>query len=241
MALMKFLCEIPSRISGMFYVNRCIGCDKPIKKHFLCRDCAEAYFNESIEVCQGCGKSFPFCRCAIDYLSGSDLIYALPYKAENSVTREMILFFKERKHKGITEELAERTNAALNVNGEFEDYLLTYIPRSRDRKTETGVDQTKELALIMAKKTKLPLIKTIHCRETHQQQKFLSRRQRDEHANIRFVLRRGAEKIIKDKNIILLDDVVTSGASMKRCAELLRRGGAKKVVCIASARSVKYL
>ena len=44
---------------------------------------------------------------------------------------------------------------------------------------------------------------------------------------------------IRDRNIILLDDVVTSGATMDVCANVLMENGAKQVLCVALARTVK--
>lgn len=43
--------------------------------------------------------------------------------------------------------------------------------------------------------------------------------------------------VIKDKNILLLDDVMTSGSSFKACSSLLKENGAKKVFCLALAKT----
>ena len=47
-----------------------------------------------------------------------------------------------------------------------------------------------------------------------------------------------AEKI-KGKTVILIDDVVTTGASMSACTHILRECGAKNIICIAVASNIK--
>ena len=58
--------------------------------------------------------------------------------------------------------------------------------------------------------------------------------------NAEFELKR--KSVIKGKSIIIIDDIVTTGASMGGCAKILRKNGAKKILgaCIAIAYKDEY-
>ncbi|HCS23535.1 MAG TPA: amidophosphoribosyltransferase, partial [Rhodospirillaceae bacterium] len=69
-----------------------------------------------------------------------------------------------------------------------------------------------------------------------QPQKGLSRSER--HSNVRgaFAVSPRAQASIKDKNVMLVDDVFTSGATLNECARVLKRAGAAKVYVVTLAR-----
>lgn len=226
---------------SLLFTKRCVGCHTLIREGFLCRTCYESYVKEITDGCQSCGKEFPLCRCQVKCLGSEKLMYALPYKGEDSVSRELILYSKKKKDERIIDELGRRLKGVLDVNGISSGYLLTYVPRATLARVETGVDQAKEMARVLSRETGLELSELLRCRRTRYQQKELSLSEREAHAKKRFCLKRGAEEKINGRRILLFDDVVTSGATLKRCAELLYNGGADEVICIAAARSVKYL
>ena len=54
-----------------------------------------------------------------------------------------------------------------------------------------------------------------------------------------FVVRTPAK--IKDKHIVLIDDVMTSGATLHACAKVLKAAGARRIDCVVIARAAKSL
>jgi predicted amidophosphoribosyltransferase len=56
----------------------------------------------------------------------------------------------------------------------------------------------------------------------------------------RFILRRGAEKLLRGKRALLVDDVLTSGATASACARALLEGGAGLVDLLTAARTLRY-
>lgn len=228
------------RIVDALFPRKCASCHELISEGFLCYTCHAVYMKEITDGCLGCGKSHPFCTCSIKHMEDERLIHCLPYKDE-SVSKAVLLRMKDGKYDLIAEELSDRLKAAMTANGIDNSWTLTFIPRAPSRIRAYGVDQTRELAYMLSRKTGLECIKTLKCRSLYREQKRLGLNARKLNAEKRFHLKRGAKKLINGKRILLLDDIVTSGASAKRCIELLREAGASDVICLAAGRSVKYL
>lgn len=227
-------------ILDLLFPKKCAYCRELITEGFLCYTCNAVYMKEITDGCLGCGRAHPFCTCAIRHMEDERLIHSLPYKDEG-VSKAVLLRMKDGKYRLILEELTDRLEGAIRANDIDNSWTLTFIPRAPSKIRMYGVDQTKELACMLSRKTGLECIKTIKCRSLYREQKRLGLNARKLNANKRFHLRRGAEHLIKGRKILLLDDIVTSGASAKRCIELLREAGASDVICLAAGRSVKYL
>ena len=221
----------------------CLYCGKPVKdrESFLCPICKDLLISEAAEGCLSCGKAFAQCRCKPTMLHGRTLIASMPYKSENSVFSQMILLSKKRKNAYVLNDIALRMASAIRENGIEDGWALTYVPRSPKAVNYIGHDQAKELAKRISSILKLPLVKTLYCKETNLEQKMLDISGRKVNAQKRFYIPKRKSKIIYGSSFILIDDVVTSGATANRCLELLHRYGADKTICVSGARSVKYI
>ena len=62
---------------------------------------------------------------------------------------------------------------------------------------------------------------------------------RRDNALKRFVIPKKKVPAVNSASFILIDDVVTSGATLNRCAELLYENGASEVICLGAARTVR--
>ena len=116
------------------------------------------------------------------------------------------------------------------------DCVFTWIPRSRASISKHGFDQGKELARKIAMLFGAP-IKPIFFRFAGEEQKTLSKKSREENAVDSIFLRKGraGTSFANGKVYVIIDDVLTSGATLKRGVELLKSAGADTVVvaCIA--------
>lgn len=224
----------------VLFPRKCASCRELITEGFLCYTCYMTYMKEITDGCLSCGRTHPFCVCAIKHMDDERLIYCLPYK-DQGVSRDMLLRMKRGKHALISSELTDRLADAMRANDIDKSWTLTFIPRAPAKIRINGVDQAKELAYTLSEKTGLECINTLICRNLYREQKRLSLSARKNNADRRFHLRPRAKDLIKGRKILLVDDIVTSGASAKRCIELLREAGASDVICLAAGKSVKYL
>ena len=228
-----------NRILNLIFPAKCVHCGRVTHKGFLCPDCEREYENEISLGCLSCGKQHERCTCDSRYLNNEKMIYVVPYKSEG-VSRDMLLRIKTLNARAIVSHLTDKMASALRSNGVGSDYIITYVPRSPTKIRIEGVDQAKLLARSLAEKTGLKLEKLFLCAGGVKEQKSLEYSERDVFARSRFSLILGAEERIKGKKIVLVDDIITSGATVKVCSDMLTDAGATDVVCLSAGRSVKY-
>lgn len=122
---------------------------------------------------------------------------------------------------------------ALTVSGIGAD-LVTWVPLSRRRRTRRGFDQAEMLARALAKDILIPLRRSlVRTRDTRSQAR---RKGADRRAALR-----GAFRLTGDappQRVLLVDDVLTTGATAAECARTLKAGGAREVVLVTAARSL---
>lgn len=116
--------------------------------------------------------------------------------------------------------------------------VLTWVPVSRLRRLRRGYDQVELLARVVGRElgvTPIPTVKKIrNNRPQSRLQKAEERR-----ANVLGVYRLAENAPVKGKRILLLDDILTTGATAGECARVLLSAGAKEVHCAAIAASRK--
>lgn len=114
--------------------------------------------------------------------------------------------------------------------------LITWCPLSKKRLRERGFDQAELLAKEVGKRLSLPVAGTLKkVRHTGPQSALEEESAR--RANARGAYARLPNADVKDRRIVLVDDVVTSGATMSECAGLLRMAGAAAVYGLTLAQA----
>jgi ComF family protein len=233
--------NITDKLLSLIFPKKCIGCETNIglSSDFLCKECRKNFDEEINQNCAGCGKPYFECRCKPEFLKGRTLISTMPYKNENSVCRNLIIFCKRKRNPRVLDELADNMANALKKNGIIGNYAITFAPRSPRSVRKSGFDQAEELAKLVSKKMNMPFLKTAVCKDTDVEQKFLKMAMRRDNALKRFVIPKKNIPAVNSTSFIIIDDVVTSGATLNRCAELLCENGANEVICLGAARTVK--
>ncbi len=116
--------------------------------------------------------------------------------------------------------------------------IVTYVPSGTRRIKERGFNLTKLLAEEVAKSLEIPVINTMErIKESHQIDKNFKSRQ----DNIKDAFRIIKNIDIKNKTILLIDDVYTTGATMNECSRILTKAGAKAVFGLTFAHTRKVL
>jgi ComF family protein len=113
---------------------------------------------------------------------------------------------------------------------------LTWAPLSKQRLRQRGFDQAEQLARRAGEVLSLPVVCALKkVRDTSPQSLLKDAAQRRANVLGAYVVRPDAD--VSGMRLIVVDDVVTSGATLSECARALRQSGAAKVWCATLAQA----
>lgn len=184
-------------------------------------------------VCDGCGRSVARAcgACRAELLAdvdprGGPVITALDY---DGLARRLVLGLKYRDHHGVADLLAEALVLALAAHPTSPD-LVTWVPTTDRRRRRRGVDHAELIARRVARTIAVRAVGTM-VKVGQDRQTGATRARRLGGVTVE-VRRR-----IVGASVLLVDDVVTTGASMRACRSALLASGAASVACAAVART----
>lgn len=159
-------------------------------------------------------------------------IWLLKYKGK----KRLAGIFAEILYERIIEELSE-----LSVMENFRQPILIPIPLSKKRYKERGYNQAELICRELIKINnlrhgvdwKLEKDILIKIKETEHQANIKDRKDRLKNLANSFSVKN--PEIIKNKNIILIDDVTTTGATLTEAKKILKQSGAKKIIAFTMA------
>ena len=130
--------------------------------------------------------------------------------------------------------MADFAYPAFNI----EEYsLIIPAPLHPKRLRERGFNQSVILALALSKRFSIPMDFTTLRRHIHTKPQIaLGKKKRE--ANVRGAFMVASGEKIRGKSIILVDDVYTTGSTVKECARVLTKGKVAKVAVLTLARTV---
>jgi ComF family protein len=174
------------------------------------------------KACEQCASKIALCptpHC-------SDALVALSYVG---LVRDLMLAFKYRNHRALAQLFADRLVATLRTSVEIDSIdVVTWVPTTRERRTARGHDQAETLARILGRSLGLPVRKLL-VRETAGHQTGQNRENRLIGVSLR------ARSMNTPITVLVVDDVVTTGATMRFAQHVLYGAGATRVICAAVA------
>ncbi|MDH4334498.1 MAG: ComF family protein [Chloroflexota bacterium] len=196
-------------------------------------------------LCVTCVAGMRSARAPDDHFSSADpgivvgeaLEVAVAAFVHEGATRRALQRLKYGGAAALAAPLAERAMPALGdllamVDG---DVALVPVPVHPERQRQRGYNQAALLARVLASRVGLPLRDVLVRTRPTARQHGLSRAARLHNLRGAFGL---AECVPPGSAAVLVDDILTTSATLEACAEVLRAGGAARVVGFAIAREV---
>lgn len=193
------------------------------RKCVLCRALLEA---EETDLCRTCRAEAPVCASGTGKYSFLDSWTAVWYYEDPARASVRRYKFAGARHYAAC---YGRLLALQLQQRHSEDFdLLTWVPISRLRKLRRGYDQVELLARAVGKELGIKPVRLLKKIRNNPPQSGISG-DAERRANVLGVYRlvKGAD--VADKRILLLDDVITTGATAGECARVLLTGGASQV------------
>ena len=244
--LKQTLSHIGEGIINLLYPASCFGCQCALHRPELCPKCISSLKPVKTPFCSCCGQpcegeiSGPF-HCS--NCSGQNVAFdfAIAAYLARGCIREMIHEFKYHRRIALRHTLAKLAENALDDPriGGGKGWLLIPVPLHRRRKRERGYNQATEIARVISRRRKLPMCRALQRIRYTASQAQLSRTERLCNLNEAFSMRSAPaiQDKIKGAQILLIDDIFTTGATANACARILRNEGqAEKVVVTTVAR-----
>lgn len=215
----------------------CLHCGR--EGSWVCSRC-QTLLNFKKQYCLECktiNKTGNFCLSCQKKYNLDKVLIAGDY--DNKLLAELIKKLKYHFAKDIAKILAEfLKNFILEYQKEndfnLKDFILIPVPLHKKRQNFRGFNQSKEITIIFSKFFNLEISTNnlIRIKNTKAQAK-LNEDERKNNIKNSFLWQ---GKNLQGQNIILIDDVVTTGATLNECARVLKNNGAGEVLGLAVAK-----
>lgn len=231
-------------LADLVFPPRCVSCDAGMESRpDLCGDCRAGIRTIRSPLCPICGEPFAS-EADTDHPCGSCLIRRPPFAAARSLGRyegtlmALLHRFKYREESSLAGPLGDLLAAGDYPGFRIGDAdLVVPVPLHRRRLRERGFNQSLLLARAVGRRHGIPVeARSLRRAVATEPQVSLGRNERERNVRGVFAVEDGAR--IRDKRILLVDDVYTTGSTLKECARVLLKAGAGEVLVLTLARSV---
>ncbi|MCL2495291.1 MAG: hypothetical protein FWE98_06510 [Oscillospiraceae bacterium] len=219
---MKMHSQYSERLWLWFFPRRCVWCAGVCEPEaMLCADCA--------------GAAGPMLEAELLPETGIPLVSVFTYYSK---ARKILLNFKFHGQKKNAHSIGYAMADALSVSG-FADkpgWLFCAVPMTSAKVRERGYNQSELLAAAAARWLGMEpapglLLKTRETRAQH----GLPREERLE--NIAGAFAAADPDLIRGRQIVLCDDICTTGATLREAARVLKEAGAEEIICLTYLRT----
>jgi len=170
------------------------------------------------------------CRLCRSGARGFDMAYC--FGAYEDTLRQLIHLFKYGRIKPLARTLAAHLASALPRDQKFD--VVVPMPLHWRRRWQRGFNQSELLARLSARRCGIPMVNAVRRTRATAAQAGLSNARRRENVAGAFRVRK--PQAVEGRRVLLIDDVMTTGATASACALALKRGGASSVTLLALAR-----
>lgn len=255
------LANLGEDLLGLVYPRLCAGCEIPLSDA-PASDAQNASPQRLTDLCDECESSLetiraPYCSVCCQPFGGVmeqgfqcvncggrrlDFDFAVCAYRSRGLAREMIHQFKyERKHHlvRVLREMAVHSASDPRIDhGRDANWAVVPVPLHHRRMREREFNQAREIALGLCRHFGWSMVPALRRVRPTRRQAHLDRAERLQNLKGAFLATRSGRRRqrIEGRPVILVDDVLTTGATASTCAGILRSLGAAKVVVVTPVR-----
>ena len=226
--------DIFSKFLSFIYPSKCICCNKIIADDtFVCEDCAKEILRNNGKICTWCGLEEKFCKCKF-YTYRFRKVVA-PFKNDGIIKTAFYDFkFRNRTYcsRFFSENMVDYVN---KYYGDIKFDVICVVPMHYFDMLGRGYNQSEILAKEIAKSLGIKFDgAALYARKKRvNQHKIQGAKDRFNNIRSRYYFKHKNNY----KNVLLVDDIKTTGATLDECAKELLFAGAKSVYCVTALGS----
>ncbi|MBQ2903961.1 MAG: ComF family protein [Clostridia bacterium] len=219
--------------------KRCAYCGSVITSDLLvCAECEKSLPRVTGNVCRKCGRGTDFCSC-----KGAEMYFeslVAPFYFEGNVRKGMHAF-KFRKSPDNAKAYGKEISETILQRYDGIDFdFITEVPMTRKSVKERGYNQCALLCKSISENLGMEyrpgvLVKIYETEKQHGLNYNIRK------GNLTGVFDVKNPEEVKDKTVLICDDIATSGETLNECAKMLWLYGAKEVYCVAAALTKKKI
>ena len=228
--------KIKNFLLDLIFPNHCLACKKEGK--LICENCLQKLPIFNTIICPVCSRRLPGkepqqWKCKIHGTKTKLKFVAYSTLYDYRLTKNIIGALKYNFVKELAKPMSE---IMINNLKQFElaNLLLVPVPLHKIKLRERNFNQAELLVKNISNETGLACADVLTKIKNTKSQTELGFN--DRKGNVKNVFRCQNKEIIRNKNILLVDDVITTGATLQECAKILKQNGAKTVGAIVFAK-----
>lgn len=224
---------VTDAVKRIFFPHHCFLCNEVLYPHQrLCANCLQKAPYILPPVCERCGRSKDDCRCGKHRRHFERCVSPFYHKG---VAQTGIYTLKDVGYRVTAEGfVAEMAEAVRREYGGIPFDLVTAVPLHKREQRERGFNQAEKLGQALARRLGLPYETMLRKITATAPQKELKAVERS--GNLLGVFDVCGD--VAGKTILLVDDVITTGATLDECAKMLKIFGAEEVYAATAAAAV---
>lgn len=234
--------KIMDRALFALSVPKCVCCKDRLNygENAFCLKCSIEFEEFKSRNCSMCGRLLNECDCSNEFLSAHYIrrvikCYRYLNREEASAASSLIYSLKKDNRSDVLDRCEGELACAIENSIQNPcEYIFTNIPRRKAALVEHGIDHSELLAKALAKRFNAEYIPLL-VSKAKKAQKSLEAEERFKNAE--FSIKRDID--LTGKSVIIVDDIITTGASMSKAAALIRSLGCKNIVGAAIAIAYK--
>lgn len=215
------------RLLSIIAPHYCLGCDR--EGTLLCQECSGG-LPVLAERCYRCHSLSPSGRTCVKCRRQSPLHTVTAATQYGELAKDLVWKLKFAHAPAAAESIAH----IIRDRVVFDDAILVYVPTATARVRQRGFDQALLIGRQLSRTTGLPNRSYLR-RMGQARQVGAGKRERTEHLKTAF--RAVNEPTLQGAHIILVDDVLTSGATLEAAARTLKTAGAGRIDAVVFAQA----
>lgn len=232
---------VAKHLVNLFYPLHCPACGIPLEatnSTGICKTCPSLIRRVPRPYCISCGRPVDHEGDECSECRKTSFHFDRAYSAciYEKTVKELVHNFKYGHAPMLDAFLSDLMINFLRDNDNVVEgvRIITFIPIDRRSLSRRGFNQARILADAIGKFFELPVINTLEKTIFTRHQNELSREERL--VNLKDTFKVRGDTDLKDKILLLIDDVMTTGATLSEGARILKAAGAKEVRCFTLAR-----